>query len=155
MVKSESLSSDINLIKELEELKLKQKLLITSLNGKSKDELNSHLGELTNKIDFLVKIFTDLNSTDNPDSNMNINFNKIMDRLDLMESNFSEKISLIENKILDLNLNSSTTNSSGVLAVNNSLNSIQTPPPSPPETNFEVEGEGILDEKKEGKKKWF
>ena len=57
MAKNDSLSSDINFIKEFEELKLKQKLLVESLKKKGKSEYEMILTNIDSKLDFLVKIF--------------------------------------------------------------------------------------------------
>ena len=57
MVKKEALSSDLRFIKEVEELKIKQKLLIESLKRKNSDEQNKLFLEINSKLDFLVNIF--------------------------------------------------------------------------------------------------
>lgn len=57
MVKSSSLQSDLEFIKEYEELKIKQKLLIETLNKKKNALKNDLLVEIASKLDFLVKIF--------------------------------------------------------------------------------------------------
>ena len=59
MTKKESLSSDIDLIKEFEELKLKQRLLIESLKKKTESQNVQLHKEINSKLDFLVKIFTE------------------------------------------------------------------------------------------------
>lgn len=64
MVKNDSLSSDIDLIKELESLRIKQKLLVESLTKNSGDHENILLSHIDAKLEFLVKIFQDTSSPD-------------------------------------------------------------------------------------------
>ncbi|NQZ84678.1 MAG: hypothetical protein HRU03_03075 [Nanoarchaeales archaeon] len=57
MAKNTSLSSDIDLIKELESLRIKQKLLVETLTKNESKQNEEILVHIDAKLDFLVKIF--------------------------------------------------------------------------------------------------
>lgn len=106
MVKSEeSLSSDIALIKEFEELKLKQKLLIESLRKKGGGEDNQLLMDLNSKLDFIVKIFQEVNenseSTEVMDE-LKKEFKSVDEKLNSFKDHFEEKFSELDDKISEL-----------------------------------------------------
>jgi uncharacterized coiled-coil protein SlyX len=100
----ETLSSDLELIKELEQLRLKQKILIETLNKKNSTKLNQVLSELNSKIDFLVKIFKEANETEDQTE---VEISKIVkdlsSKFDTIEDLFSEvlnkKLASFEEKI--------------------------------------------------------
>jgi len=106
MVKYESISNDLNLVKEFEELKLKQKLLIEALNSKNKIEMNQFLLDVNAKLDFLVKIFKDSQKAEEEDTTENEikeNLNSILERFENLDKKIDEKFELMENKFEDLN----------------------------------------------------
>lgn len=98
MVKSNSLNSDIEFIKEFEELKIKQKLLVESLSKKKhafKDEL---LVNINSKLDFLVKIFQEAQEPsggENADVNKG-HFESILTSITTLDENLNERLDKIE-----------------------------------------------------------
>ena len=62
MSKVSSSKNEESLDKQLERVKLKQKLLIDSIKSKVNKEQNESLIELNSKIDFLVKVFSQIKS---------------------------------------------------------------------------------------------
>lgn len=139
MVKN--LSENINFVKEFEELKLKQRLLVESLGRKNKSELNQYLVDMNSKLDFLVKIFQE--STNHEESEeevsekdeLNSNISSILDKVKSIESNLDSKFSLIEDKLssFDKKLNST------------SLDNLVKTKNSPPIPNFKV-GDNVSDD---------
>lgn len=91
MVK-ESLSSDIDLIKEFEQVKLKQKLLINSISQNNLTFQNQALDEINKKLDFLVTIFQKANENENDDH--------IEKKLEQIDKNQKENTNLLEEKII-------------------------------------------------------
>ncbi len=107
MVKNTSLSSDIDLIKEFEELKLKQKLLVGTLKRKDEYVENRFLLELNSKIDFLVKIFKEAKEIEETNANDG-DISKVIGRIDTMESKLDELTKKIDKlNFSDLSINSS------------------------------------------------
>ena len=99
MVKHESISSDINFIKEFEELKLKQKLLVESLKHKKKIKDEGALVDLNAKLDFLVKIFKEVQETEEEETKLDEAINKIIARIDEMDEKYNEKFKIIEKNL--------------------------------------------------------
>lgn len=98
MVKDSSLSSDIDLIKEFEELKLKQKILVESLNRKNKSKEKEFLIELNSKLDFLIKIFRDTSDTDfNEQEYLDQKFSELMIKIEDIEKNLNQRVTEIHN----------------------------------------------------------
>ena len=91
-------------IKEFEELKLKQKLLIDSLNKKNISQQNQLFLEINSKLDFLVKIFKEANDADNKEEEekLSSHFKEISDKMDLMQKSILEKIETQEKSISSL-----------------------------------------------------
>ena len=106
MVKIDSISNDLNLVKEFEELKLKQKLLIEALNSKSKTEMNQFLLDINAKLDFLVKIFKESQKVDEEETTedeIKKSIDSVLEKFDLVDKKIDEKFDLMENKFEDLN----------------------------------------------------
>lgn len=117
MAKNETLSTDMNFIKEFEELKLKQRLLIETLKRKSKLSHDTAIENLDNKLDFLVKIFTEANSltpekdkekeekkteeTKNPEEEEK-KHTDVLDMLDSIEKLIGEKFKSIEDRLITI-----------------------------------------------------
>lgn len=109
MSKVESLSEDLNLVKEFEELKLKQKLLIDSLNKKNSSQMNNYLLEINSKLDFLVKIFKEVNSSQDENELANLITSKFVELVEKIEEksknleekieNINEKLDILDNKV--------------------------------------------------------
>jgi len=108
MVKNDSLSGDLNLVKEFEELKLKQKLLIDSLSRKNKTEMNVFLVEINSKLDFLVKIFKETQKeekegeNENPNEYMETKFKEMIEKIDSFQEDFKVKLEEINKKFSDI-----------------------------------------------------
>ncbi len=93
-----SLSSDLDLVKEFEQLKLKQKLLIESLHKKKLSEESEQMIQLSNKVDFLVKIFKEAQNLDNT----NTEFTQIEEKLNSLSDSmtaFEEKFTAFQEEI--------------------------------------------------------
>ena len=103
MVKSNELSSDVNIIKEFEELKLKQRLLIESLKNNTDSNQNKLFLEINSKLDFLVKIFTEANQTESEDEHKTENkYNEIINMISNLEEKFNTSFLNIEDKISNI-----------------------------------------------------
>ena len=81
--KKEVLSSDIELIKELEQLRLKQQLLLSSLKGSSKQDKNSRLlDEINSKLDFLVSLFKEAKEQEGTEKKILEKIGKLEERVE-------------------------------------------------------------------------
>lgn len=168
MVK-ESLSSDIDFIKEFEQLRLRQKLLINSINKNHEDEHNNLLNEIDKKLDFLVKIFQEVKENDQDDhvekkidtiqEKQEADQTALLEKLASIEENFNEKFEEISIKLssskISENISSQITEDNkkeNKDSVEDKVNQISSNPKGdmPPTPDFKVE-----DTKKEKKKKWF
>ncbi|MDA3856509.1 MAG: hypothetical protein PF569_09720 [Candidatus Woesearchaeota archaeon] len=98
MGKVESLSSDVNFIKEFEELKLKQRLLIDSLKKKSQSEQERLFLEINAKLDFLVQIFKEANSSDDEKEKVDFEakFNDVLDKIDSLSIKVDDSFTKVE-----------------------------------------------------------
>lgn len=172
MAKSSGLSSDIDVIKEFEELKLKQKLLIESLKRNGETTQNKLFLEINSKLDFLVKIFMEAN---NPTSDENAEekidyeakFKEVLDKVASLGNNFNDRLDKIESKISSnsipkIDLDKPVQN----LSNNNSQNTPEdkskveskgsTELNLPPAPDFETKIEDLSsDDAPKKKKKWF
>ena len=101
MVKKEALSSDLNFIKEVEELKIKQKLLIESLKRKNSDDQNKLFLEINSKLDFLVNIFNEANKTDENEQkgDEQEQFAPVLERIDELSDTINKKLEEMEAKL--------------------------------------------------------
>ena len=96
----------MDFIKEFEELKLKQKLLIGSLNKKTRNETDRLLIEVNSKLDFLVKIFKEANSTENETEHLDEKFVEITEKLDSFNKVVLDKFKELDEKISDIKITS-------------------------------------------------
>jgi hypothetical protein len=125
MVKNDSLSSDIDLIKELESLRIKQKLLVESLSKKSGEHENILLSHIDAKLEFLVKIFQDTSapvSTETEkvsgedsgtDETKSESFeSKLFERLETIETSMIARFGELEEKISKLKTSQNSSQSS-------------------------------------------
>ena len=142
MAKITSISSDLDFIKEFEELKLKQKLLIDSLNKKNGSQQNQLFLEINSKLDFLVKIFKDANDTDSKaeEEKLQIHFKEVLDKIDLVQKSFDEKFTKLEenNKSINNNLELFKDKVNSILVTSSSqsiLSNNSIPVPTP---NFQI-----------------
>jgi len=105
--KDNSFVDDIALVKEIEELKLKQQLLISSLKKKAQTQESQLFLDVNSKLDFLVKIFKESISPHEEGENIEgeeeetieTKVDKLIEKIDILNSNFNEKIEKIEKKI--------------------------------------------------------
>lgn len=98
MVTKEQLSSDIDLIKEFESLKLKQSLLIESLKNKKKEELiEDRISEMHSKLDQLLAIFLEAKDDDGAP---NSDSSPVLEKL----SELTQKVMELDEKVSTLNL---------------------------------------------------
>ncbi len=100
-----SLPTNLELIKEIEELKLKQKILINSLKNKKIDKYEQLLIEITTKIDFLVKLFKDASEdTSETDEikSLSLKIEDLEDKLESISKNIESKIGKINEKLNSL-----------------------------------------------------
>ena len=137
MMKSEELSKDLNLVKEFEELKLKQKLLIEALNSKNKTEMNKFLLDINAKLDFLVKIFKEsqrVEEEDKSEEEMKNNFSSILEKLESLDKKFDENFGDVDKKIEELQ--NKTIEIDGIVKRN-----LEHPSSSIPAPLFEVDSE--------------
>ncbi|MCA9496732.1 MAG: hypothetical protein KC589_07320 [Nanoarchaeota archaeon] len=104
MAKNDSLSSDINFIKEFEELKLKQKLLVESLKKKGKSEYEIILTNIDSKLDFLVKIFKEAKQEElkHEEENVENNIANVLASLDELKGSLDEKYGELFSRIAHL-----------------------------------------------------
>lgn len=109
MTKATSLSEDLNFVKEFEELRLKQKLLIDSLNKKNSSQMNTYLLDINSKLDFLVKIFKEANSSQDESELTTLITSKFVELTEKIEENnksleekfenINEKLGILDNKV--------------------------------------------------------
>lgn len=99
MAKSTSLSSDIDFIKEFEELRIKQRLLIDNLKRKSSAEHEKILIELNSKLDFLVKIFKEANESEQDTDHLDQKFKELSDKIEEIEKKAESRQKEILDKI--------------------------------------------------------
>lgn len=111
MVKNENfLSQDINLIKELESLKLKQKLLIDSLKRNSKTQENQLFLDLNSKLDFLVKIFKEANTQNEEEEKESIEkenqakLDSMLEKIENLSKSIDEKFDKMNEKTENLSV---------------------------------------------------
>lgn len=97
----ETLSADIDLVKEVEQLRIKQKLLISALEKEKSEEKNQQLADISSKIDFIVEIFK---NASNEDSQKEEDVQTtILEKLDDVLSTVEKRFDDIDAKIAKLN----------------------------------------------------
>lgn len=99
--KTTEISSDLDFVKEFEELKLKQKLLIESLKRSGNNQQNKLFLEINSKLDFLVKIFTEANISENGEEKVDYEskFTQINDKLEELSVKIEDKFVTLIDKI--------------------------------------------------------
>ncbi len=128
-----SLSRDVDFIKEFEQLKIKQKLLIESLSKKNKDELTNFLFEINSKLDFLVKIFKEANDENSHKDETEGNsiedkVSSLEEKLTSIDTALNEKMDLLLEKVTSLKTMSHT---STITPQPISMPSTKAPSPAP------------------------
>lgn len=104
MTNKTSLNLDVDFIKNFEELKLKQRILIETLKNKEKNKEEVLISEINSKLDFLVNLFKDAEGNDEDD----FQFDKLNKRLDEMEKKIEKSIEKVFEKINLINPKSIT-----------------------------------------------
>ncbi len=124
MVKvSSNLNSDMEFIKEFEELRLKQKLLIDSLKKNKKHENNNVLIEINSKLDFIVNIFKDVNENDNENNSLiEEKINELNDKILNLETYFTQIIEKLENLEKSNQTKKEKNSNSDIINTQNNLN---------------------------------
>lgn len=104
MAKGSDLGSDVDFIKEFEELRLKQKILIESLNRQKKSKEKELIIEINSKLDFLVKVFKDSENSDfDEQTYLDNHFNDLNGKIDQifeMSSSFDDRLKKMESKMI-------------------------------------------------------
>lgn len=100
MVSKDTLSADLDLVKEIEQLRIKQKLLIDALGRKKKEEHSKQLADLSSKIDFLVEIFK--NASKDDDEKEEDKQASLIEKLDEMTSTLEKRFDVIDKKLSSL-----------------------------------------------------
>jgi hypothetical protein len=90
MDESKLLSSDLSFVKEFEELRLKQKLLIESLKKRDKTKEDDLLTDINTKLDFLVTLFEDAKDDHSHEEYLNSKFQTILEKIENMDKKFEE-----------------------------------------------------------------
>ncbi len=155
MARKETLNSDVDFIREFEELKIKQRLLIENLKKKGQINQEKLFLEINSKLDFLVKIFQENNSSteDGADDESSENTsNPVVDKLDAFEKSFNEKFINLEEKINDALLKLKSESSK---VKTESLNMVSGGDLLPPKPDFESKIEDVKDSTEKKKSKWF
>ncbi|MFW5704547.1 MAG: hypothetical protein ACOCXG_01770 [Nanoarchaeota archaeon] len=128
MEKSESMCSDLNLIKEVESLRLKQKLLVSTLKRESLLKKDEAFVELNAKLDMIIKIFKDASEGENKEeegSAIEEKLNNIVEKLAIIDE-ISEKLDVLTKRVSELDSKPSSPSSSNIppapnFAADNSL----------------------------------
>lgn len=113
MVRDE-MSSDLDLVKELEQLKLKQRLLIETLRRKNDLQETKIQQQISAKLDFLVKIFKDTSGQDQEKEkfeHLDVEFKEVKDQFtqqQLLLTQLSDKLTTMDQKLTKLTLISQT-----------------------------------------------
>lgn len=96
------LSTDLDLVKEIEQLKIKQKLLLRALKDQEKkEEQEKILESMSAQIQFLVEIFKEVNANDSKDieeENKN-QTHEISDKIESIKIAIFERLNQIEEKV--------------------------------------------------------
>lgn len=163
MVKSTTLSNDLNFIKEFEELRLKQKLLVESLSKKNSSDMNQYLVDINSKLDFLVKIFKEANSNDLAEEEttqfneeVKSNFKNIIDKIESIDKNFNDKFENMDKRLSKFD--SELEKTEGIVERNlekKDFSEVTNPIPSPDFKLDESKIDKVAGEGDKKKKKWF
>lgn len=154
-----SLSSDLDLVKEVEQLRIKQKLLLTAIKEKDKKiEVEKMLNSISSQISFLVEIFKEANNTDENGSEKSdedksaekVTLEDINTSITLFKEEVLTKISDLDKKILKvINKKEDLSLSPKNIETNGEINSKAQP--ELPKPDFSAVDE-LKDESKKG---WF
>jgi hypothetical protein len=100
------LSSDLDLVKEIEQLRIKQKLLLQAFKHKDKKEDQQELLQsISAQVQFLVEIFKEETSTDkDAEEETKNNQSRILDKIDSVKTAIFERMDLLEKKIDSIEL---------------------------------------------------
>lgn len=154
MGKNEGLNSDLDFIKEFEELKIKQKLLIESLKNKGETEQSRLFFDINSKLDFLVKIFNEANQHSEPEveveSPVEVKLDLLLARLNELGEDFEKRFSVLEKKFEKLNEVSKPSVVSG--SVVGGVKPVGEVAPMP---SFESKISGATGAGEKKKRKWF
>jgi uncharacterized coiled-coil protein SlyX len=144
MVNTKDLVSDIDFVKEFEELRLKQKLLIESLSKKNKEDKNSSLAHINSKLDFLVNIFKDAQNNQSENSVMEKKLSELFEKVESLETSINDvsqsitsNMEIINKKLdskketLSSSEGNALDNSSKIDSINKDDKSSLIPPPAP------------------------
>jgi len=101
MVQKAGLINDIDFIKNFEELKLKQRLLIETLKNKGENKESILLHEVNSKLDFLVKLFKEAQGVDDEESH----FLQVNEKIDALSNKFEQSLLQIMNKLDEISAN--------------------------------------------------
>lgn len=96
MASKDTLSADLDLVKEIEQLRIKQRLLIDSLNRKYKHDKDKQLADLSSKLDFIVEIFKDASEQDEKKEHEE---NPVLTKLDEFFTTFESRFDELERKV--------------------------------------------------------
>ncbi len=96
MASKDTLSADLDLVKEIEQLRIKQRLLIDSLNRKYKHDKDKQLADLSSKLDFIVEIFKDASEQDEKKEHEE---NPVLAKLDEFFTTFEGRFDELERKV--------------------------------------------------------
>jgi len=124
--------SDLDLIKEVESLRLKQKLLVSTLKRESLLKKDEAFVELNTKLDMIIKIFKDASEGENKEEESVIEekLNSIIEKLTVVDE-ISEKLEVLTKRISELDSKPSS--------------SVSSPSPSnlPPAPNFAADNSKV------------
>lgn len=102
MVTKESLSSDLDLIKEFESLKLKQSLLLESLKrNKVRNDENELMKDIHSKMSQLLEVFLEVKDSGEKedlkkDIDYSSNFVQLTEKVDSLESKLNQILKLVK-----------------------------------------------------------
>ncbi len=171
MTKKEVSKMDLEFVKEYEELRLKQKLLIENLKRKAKTQESELFMEVNSKLNFLVKIFKDSIKEDEEaqaektsfEENMTKKIDELMEKIESVSSSLTQKIDALEKKLANAGPLSSSSADDGLPSKNESTSTEDKKEGDslpPPDFKSEIKDGEEADAKNEGpakkeKKKWF
>ena len=156
MAREKTLSSDIDFIREFEELKIKQRLLIENLKKKGQSNQDKLFLEINSKLDFLVKIFKESNepNVENNDEAV-VQEDPIILRIEGLTKVFNDKFVSLEEKLDKLianNKNAPITPSNPTFINPEDRSSSQLAAPKP---DFEAKIDDVNKSTEKKSSKWF
>ncbi len=154
MVSKQELGSDVDLIREFEELKIKQRLLIDNLRKNGNTQQNRLFLEINSKLDFLVKIFTEANKNEDEEEHNQekAKTDKMLLQVDSLVSKIDTNFAKINDQVEKINARLKKIEDSSVVPLQSNVLSVpQDGSKDIPNPDFKV---NIKDEEKP-KKKWL